>query len=316
MTFAPYYSKKSLNIREVKHLAQRLGYPESLLVNLALKSAENYKPEKREPKKSGGFRVINEPRAVLKLVQKKINRLLQELKLPPNFFGSVKHKSPIQNAKEHVNQNFVACFDIRDYFPSIHYERIRAVFVRLGCSPEVSALLTNLTSYEHHLPQGAPTSSTIANLVFAEKEKRFSALAKQHGLKVTFYQDDITFSGKRDISKLKNLIRKMIFQVGFETQEKKVKITHRTQKQEVMGLEVNNVLEVPQKHIQALVDDILKYELGEISKKMNRDSFLGRILYVTSVDSKKGSELFSRFKEADQKRARIKNVPILQQSTI
>lgn len=316
MTFASCYSKKALNIREVRHLAQRLGYPESLLVDLALKSTENYKPEKKEPKKSGGFRITNEPKTLLKAVQKKINRLLQEVKLPPNFFGSVKHKSHIQNAKEHINQNFVACFDIRDYFPSIHYERIKSVFVRLGCSPEVSVLLANLTSYEHHLPQGAPTSSTIANLVFAEKEKRFSALAKQHGLKVTFYQDDITFSGKRDISKLKNLIRKMIFQIGFETQEKKVKITHRTQKQEVMGLEVNNVLKVPQKHIQALMDDILKYELGEISKKMNRDSFLGRILYVKSVDSEKSSELLSRFEEADQKRARIKNVPILQQSTV
>ena len=238
------------------------------------------------------------------------------MKLPPNFFGSVKRKSHIQNAKEHINQNFVACFDIRDYFPSIHYERIKAVFVRLGCSPEVSALLTNLTSYEHHLPQGAPTSSTIANLVFSEKEKRFSTLAKQHGLKITFYQDDITFSGKRDISKLKNLIRKMIFQIGFETQEKKVKITHRTQKQEVTGLEVNNAVEVPQKYIQDLMGDISKYGLGETSKKMKRESFLGRILYVKGVDSKKGFELLSRFEEADQKRARIKNVPILQQSTI
>src|SRR3989338_3129858 len=162
MTFAPYYSKKALSIREVRHLAQRLGYPESLLVDLALKSAENYKPEKKEPKKSGGFRTTNEPKVLLKAVQKKINRLLQEVKLPPNFFGSVKRKNHIQNAKEHVNQNFVACFDIRDYFPSIHYERIKAVFVRLGCSPDVSVLLANLTSYEHHLPQGAPKSHVLS----------------------------------------------------------------------------------------------------------------------------------------------------------
>ena len=120
MTFASYYSKKTLNIREARHLAQRLGYPESLLVDLALKSADNYRPEKREPKKSGGFRITNEPKALLKAVQKKINRLLQEVKLPQNFFGSVKRKNHIMNAKEHVNQNFVACFDIRDYFPSIH----------------------------------------------------------------------------------------------------------------------------------------------------------------------------------------------------
>ena len=108
----------------------------------------------------------------------------------------------------------------------------------------------------------------------------------------------------------------MIFQIGFETQEKKVKITHRTQKQEVTGLEVNNAVEVPQKYIQALVDDISKYELGETSKKMNRESFIGRILYVKSVNSQKSFELLSRFEEADQKRSRIKNVPILQQSTV
>src|SRR3989338_8041986 len=97
MTFAPYYSKKALNIRELRHLAQRLGYPENLLIDLALKSAEHYKPEKKEPKKSGGFRTTNEPKHLLKAVQKKINRFLQEVKLPPNFFGSVKRKNHIQN---------------------------------------------------------------------------------------------------------------------------------------------------------------------------------------------------------------------------
>ncbi len=316
MTYAPYYSKSDLNIKDLKHLSLRLGFPEKLLTDLASKSAKNYNREKKEPKKSGGFRITNEPKFVLKFVQRKINRLLQEVKLPPNFYGSVKYKNHIKNAKEHVNKDFVACFDIRDYFPSIHYERIKAVFIRLGCSPEVATILADLTSYKHCLPQGAPTSSTIANLVFAEKEKRFTALAKKHNLKVTFYQDDIVFSGAYDISKLKNLIKKIIFQIGFKTQGKKVKIFPKSERQIVTGLVVNDAIGVTQEYIQNLVGDISKYGAGEISVKMNEESFLGRIQYVRSVNPKNGNELLGVFNKAVQKRKNIQNASVLQQQTV
>ncbi len=318
MNFAPYYSKSMLNIKTGGHFALRLGFPEDMLRKLASKSSQQYKPDRKKPKASGGFRVTNEPKPVLKDVQKKVNRLLQEIKLPDNFYGSVKHKSHIENARQHIHKKFVACFDIRDYFSSIHYERIKETFKRLGCSSEVASVLANLTSYKHHLPQGAPASSTIANLVFAEHEKRFSNLANRFGSKVTFYQDDICFSGSYNLSKLKNLIRKMIRQIGFRTQERKVKIRTKNQKQIVTGLVVNEgpIPTIPEEYIRDLNRDILSYGIGEESENMSPDSLQGKIRYVESVSRKEGNKLRDKFYRAGQERKNSQDVSILQRQTV
>jgi hypothetical protein len=147
------------------------------------------------PKRRGGLRTIEAPDDRLKTVQRLIlRRLLRGLHAHPAAQGFERGHSIVTNALPHVGKEAVIRLDLVDFFPSITSDRVKAYFRFIGYDDEASDLLTRLCTYKGSLPQGAPTSPRLSNLLNYRLDTRLYALAQRRGLSYTRYADDITIS--------------------------------------------------------------------------------------------------------------------------
>lgn len=214
----------------------------------------NKKLNKPKYAKFGMFwtRVINPPKDELKDIHKRINKyLVENVQMPEYAFGGIKHRDNIRNAHYHKGQKYVFQTDLKDFFPYITHKKVYEMFVRLGFSHDVSSILTKLTTYKGHLPQGAPTSTTIANLVFMPTGMALQAIAEREGLRFTTFVDDVTMSSQTDFKHLVREIIKTITSSGFKISQGKT--TYRSGITDITGVRMlNNSMTVTDKFQIAL----------------------------------------------------------------
>lgn len=147
------------------------------------------------PKRSGGTRTISSPNDELKRVQRQIlRRLLRRLRAHPCAMGFERGRSIADNARLHVNADVVIRMDLKDFFGSTSADRVFAYFRFIGYDAESAELLTRLCTHNGSLPQGAPTSPRLSNLMNYRLDARLAFLAARRGMTYTRYADDITFS--------------------------------------------------------------------------------------------------------------------------
>ena len=230
-------------------------------------NAYYYEYEKKKRNKKGELkytkfgtpevRVINPSIRTLKIVQKRICDLLNNKITPaPYAFGSTKGRSCVMNARFHQGNKYIFQTDLRGFFPSIPSKEVYRMFVRFGFSPDVASILTRLTTYKGHIPQGAPTSSLV-NGVFLQDVQVYSFLifmfrALSSGCLALFYRllstyvDDMTISGPFDFQELIPKILDIIQQDGHIISH--TKTTYRTNHPEITGAKVgNNYIDITDK---------------------------------------------------------------------
>ncbi len=184
-------------------------------------------------------RTINPPKPELKTIQKRINAyLVEHIQMPKYAFGGIKGKDNIFNARMHKGQKYIFQTDLKDFFPQITHKMVYAMFVRNGFSQDVASLLTKLTTYQGHLPQGAPTSTTIANLVFVPAGLEILAIAERENLRFTTFVDDVTISSQQDFKSIVPEIMDIIDYHGFKISQGKT--TYRSGITDVTGVEMRN----------------------------------------------------------------------------
>lgn len=163
------------------------------------------KNEKDEPKIKNGVvqkRVLNPSIKRLKIIQKRLqSNILQKLEIPEYAFGAIKGKDNISNAKKHQGKKYIFTTDLTNFFPSISHKQVFEMFVWFDFSPTVARYLTKLTTYKGKLPQGAPTSPIVANLVFVKTGKRLQEFAALNNLTFTSFVDDLTLSSPTDLER-------------------------------------------------------------------------------------------------------------------
>lgn len=275
-----------LQICSLRYLEFQLGVNRDLLREVAAKAGSYYRPF---PKRKGGkIRWIDNPIDPLKYVQHRINRwLLSDLKLPNHIHGGVRGCSPVTNASIHTQTACVVTLDIGKCFPSITNDQVFYVWNSLlGYSPTISRLLTQLTTFEGHLPQGAPTSTSLANLVLMVPDEKYQTLSQRLGLRMTRFVDDIAFSG--DHSRLViNSVVDVLHHAGFRAPHRKIKVMPRSMPQVVTGLSVNNkAITVPRRKrsdIRAAIHQINHFPIQSPKRAQALSSILGRIAYIESV---------------------------------
>lgn len=191
-------------------------------------------------------RIIRPSFNKLKQIQKSIKiKILGKIELPENIQGGVKKKTNITNAKKHQGNKFQFATDLQDFFPSVTHKQIYNLFLSLGYSNYIAHWLTKLTSIEFELPQGTPTSTAIANLVFYEIDKKLIALSKAYNLTYTRFVDDLTFSSGQDFRFLTTQIIDLVKSGGFKISYRKTKYQGN---QTLTGIEVfNNYIDAPDK---------------------------------------------------------------------
>lgn len=194
-------------VRTRNELASYLGIPRSKLTHiLYVKKVESYYTSFEIPKRSGGVRVIDAPSNELKSLQKNIANRLSEYRcqifekrgIKPNISHAFENgKSILTNAKIHRNKRFVLNLDLMDFFGTIHFGRVCGYFEKnkdFKMPHEVAVVMAQLCCYQGKLPQGAPTSPIISNLICEAMDVRILQIAKKYHLDYTRYADDLTFS--------------------------------------------------------------------------------------------------------------------------
>lgn len=238
-------ARRQLNIRSLRHLSRRLNVKLEVLEGVAESIGFQYVEARIRKKDGESLRTINAPGERLMRIQRSINEnLLADLWLPDSIHGSRTGRSVVTATAPHRGRPFWWRADIKDFYPSISARRVYDMFIELGCSPDVARLLTRLTTYDHRLPQGAPTSSALANLYlrFSRVAQRLEGLARTHGLQVTLYGDDIVITGDEPFMDLQEHIREIIESCGLRLHPVKTleKVVGPDAKHAVLGVITNS----------------------------------------------------------------------------
>lgn len=192
-------------------------------------------------------RTINPPKIELKTIQKRINKyLVCNIPLPSYAYGGVKNRDNILNAKRHKGQKYVFQTDLKDFYPFITCKMVYDMFVRKGFSADVSSKLTKLTTYKGHLPQGAPTSTTIANFVFESTGLKILQFTNEHLLRFTTFVDDVTVSSQLPFKESVSDIMKILIDDGYRISQNKT--TYKSGINEITGVRnLNNAMTTTEK---------------------------------------------------------------------
>ena len=223
-------------------------------------------------KKTGGVRTISAPMPRLKKVQHWIlENLLYKLQNHNQAHGFIPQRSIISNAEQHVGSEVVINMDLKDFFPTIAYRRVKGLFVAIGYSEQIATILALLCTEpmideveldgikyfvargERFLPQGAPTSPAITNLICYRLDHRFAGMAKKLGWTYTRYADDLTLSCKTSTQNINRILwqsRQIIDDEGFVIHPDKVEVMRKGSRQEVTGIVVNEKLNVSRTHLR------------------------------------------------------------------
>jgi RNA-directed DNA polymerase len=235
-------------INKIKHLAFYLRSSEQELLYI-INNIDKYYYAKRQPKTKYGepqrdarnnikYRDLCPSKYPLKRIQQRINLLLQQIELPNYAYGSVKGSNHILNARGHLANKYFFSVDLKNFFPYITHRQVFRMFLRNKFSPTVSRILTQLTTYGGGLPQGAPTSPVISNLVFVETGQKLLDVIKDYHITFTSFLDDLTFSSKNDFKQITPQLLEIIKSGGFYLNHKK--IHYKTSMPEVTGILIHN----------------------------------------------------------------------------
>ncbi len=193
------------------------------------------------PKPSGGVRTIDAPVEKLKTLQGWIHRrILVDAKLHRCATGFRRGVSIVDNAARHARKRVVVRIDLKDFFPTITHRQVRKAFERLGYPYSVSSMMSNLCTLRGVLPQGAPTSPALANLVCQTLDERLYRLSRKWKCRYSRYADDLVFSSNNErMPDLIPFIKEVIKSEGFVVNEDKVRVMRKGTRQKVTGLVVN-----------------------------------------------------------------------------
>lgn len=280
------------------------------------------------PKKTGGARLISAPMPRLKRAQRWIlDAVLAKVALEGPAHGFVVDRSIVTNARPHLGSQVVVNLDLRDFFPSLGFRRVKGMFEGLGYGEEVSTIFALLTTEPEideveldgqtyfvattarKLPQGSPASPAITNVVCRRLDKRLAGMARALGFTYTRYADDLTFSGPKEapVGKLLRQVRFVVGQEGFTAHEEKTRVLRRGRQQEVTGVVVNERPSIDRKELRRF--RALLFQIGKDGPEGKRwgsspDVFaaaMGFAAWVRMVDRTKGDVLLGEVRALAKK---------------
>ena len=282
------------------HLALHLEIAPAQLWSFVHASNSHYR-EFRIRKASGGYRTIHAPKPSLRKCQRWVlDEILANVAVPDSCTGFVRGRSIRHNARPHVGHECVVNMDMKDFFPSIKWTRVRKLFRDLGYSRRVSFILSHMCTHRGRLPQGAPSSPAIANLVARGLDARLDGLAQSTNTHYSRYADDLTFSGDGQTATLIPLVGKIVKDEGFRVNRRKTRVMRRGQPQVVTGLSVNTKVSIPKKarrkirqivhHCERWGEAAHRERVGDDRANL-RDHLYGWAYYNMGIHREQGTKL-------------------------
>lgn len=259
-----------------------------------------YSIEKKGPVKK--MRTIYQPSRELKALQGWVLRnILDKLSSSPFSIGFEKNQSILNNATPHMGANFMLNIDLEDFFPSLTADKVFGVFHSLGYNRLVSSCLTKICCYRNLLPQGAPSSPKLANLICSKLDYRIQGYAGSRGLIYTRYADDLTLSAQsmKKVVKAKDFLISIIPTEGLKVNALKTCISGPRSQKKVTGLVISQekvgIGRLKYKEIRAKIHHIFT------GRSMEVEHVKGWLSFISSVDSKSHKRLTAYIGKLEKK---------------
>lgn len=327
-------------IKTADDLAKALDVPVSRLRWLAFHRAVDSGTHYRRwsiPKRDGSSRTITAPKKALKTAQRWALRQVAE-KLPVHgaAHGFLASRSIVTNAEVHAGADVLVKLDIKDFFPTVHWKRVKGLFRKAGLTEQVATLLALISTEAPRevvqfrgktlyvatgpraLPQGAPTSPAITNAICMRLDRRMAGLARLLGFRYTRYADDLAFSWRAPdgatgrprapVGALLRGAREILRGEGFRPHPEKTRILRKGDRQRITGLVVNRAPEgvpaarVPRDVIRRLRAAIHNREVGKPGKEGETLAQIkGMAAFVHMTDPVKGRAFLDRIAALESK---------------
>lgn len=294
-----------------------------------IRSRDDTKPETKDvgyqifdiPKrgKNKGRRNIQNPRRRLKAVQRLVlAKFLEPFPVGPHVGAYVPERSCMDVARQHMGRGVIISMDIKDFFPSVKRSMVRRLFLYAGYNHFVASILSSLVTYKNFVPQGAPTSGLISNLV---ADMLFDQLIIEDLKKIdpdwcyTRYSDDIDISHSKvqtqeNTQRIIQCVKKRLKEAGFTVNTRKTKVEPRSRRQKVLGIVVNEKLNLPRyeyNRLRCLIHNCLMHGFESQYKRAGQHSagalyshIRGKLSYLKQIDTAKAEKLREKFCLAEE----------------
>jgi hypothetical protein len=319
-------------ITSLDELANALRlHPDDLGWLISRSRTEHYRHRWQAKPKSGGFRLIESPKVLLKFAQRQVLRKILQAIPPHEAAKGFRPGLSIRDfVQPHTGREIMVRFDLEDFFPSVAAARILRIFLTAGYPESVARALTRLTTHTTphsvldekslpwaesrrlataHLPQGSPTSPALANLSAFRLDCRLGSLAKAAGADYTRYADDLLFSGgsdfARQVRRFQVVVGAIIIEEGFRPNHRKTRVLRQGQKQHAAGLVLNEKPNIDRRELdrlKAILTNCARH--GPVSQnRENHPEFAaylkGKVAWVRFVHPDKGEKMQAIFEKID-----------------
>ncbi len=256
------------------------------------------------PKRGGGTRDIFIPDKKTLIIQKAILRDIETIaEFPPCVMAFRKGTSILDNAKAHLGNPYMIRYDIMNFFDTIGKDKVKDELKRRNVDASLTKIILKWCFGGGHLPQGAPTSPFLANLVCTNLDKRFSAIAQILGATYTRYADDIIISGGKEIVKYRTIFRRIIRTEKFTINYYKTRVTvldSHTTRQDYSAEWFRNNHIVTGLAVAGDSVSVREAYLNELWRKIrdgeDNPSTRGKISFVNFITPNEGAKMYRRLK--------------------
>lgn len=297
------------------HLAMYFKCSSEVLKGVVTNVERHYN-EYKIRKKAGGDRPIEAPDYLLKDIQRwiYINILCKDTSINdcvhgfiPKSMNKDKVRGVLTNAAPHAGHDWLINIDLKNFFHTVKLDKVKDYFSSLGYENEVVKTLTALCTYKSRLPQGAPTSPMLSNIIASTMDVMMLKYCNKRGIVYTRYADDLTFSANSDVEvpPIED-IYKIVYLNGFKVNRMKTKVRYKGCRQEVTGLTVTNGVHVSQRFKKEILRELhfcKKFGIYEHYKHLNTTKGLykewlrGKIMFVRQIDPACGNKMLEQFNE-------------------
>lgn len=280
---------------EISHF---LGVSPKIIGLMAARPARFYNTYK-VPKKSGGFRTITAPRVYLKQIQRYLlDCILANESLPDCVVGFTRGKTSADGAAIHSGNTFLLNIDIKNFFPSVTKTQVVDAFQAIGYNEKSSEFLAKLSTLDNVLPQGAPTSPALSNLVFQKTDLNILKICAENRISYSRYADDLSFSSNAPIeNSFQDSIKNTIHEAGFCLNNEKTRLLGPRCRREVTGIVINERIGIPRIHrrrIRAIFHKASANPYGFSTRRSELAGYIGWIGQLHSEEAENYRDILSR----------------------
>lgn len=240
-----------------------------ILEDLAINKV-NYKVYNIKNKNKPTKRKIEEPKNLLKLFHRRFNALLQRIDVPDFVKAGRKGSCYVDNGKAHINGKYFFCSDVEKFFPSSRKQKVfQFLFYDLKMGNDIASLLTDILTFDNHLPTGAPSSQLLTYWAYKKTFNDIYEKAQSMDICMTLFVDDLTFSSSKSIpTEFKRYVISRLKSEGLSVNKKKTKNYGRNQYKKTTGTVISpdNKILVPNKLQHKIFN--LKHKVDKSEKEI------------------------------------------------